>query len=93
MIDYILYKNPTQLDTLYIVQYLYYMGVKLTPRYCIERNHPCWVSELPSIETSNGEKYIGLESCIAFYEENSGIINLLYKSKQFKELNPKYCIK
>lgn len=90
---YILYKNPIQLDTLYIVQYLYYMGVNLIPKNCIERNHPSWVSELPSIETSNGERYIGLESCIAFYEKTSGINNLYSKSTLFKELNPKYCIR
>jgi hypothetical protein len=93
MIIYILYKNPIQLDTLYIVQYLYYMGVNLIPKNCIERNHPNWVSEFPSIETSNGDKYIGLESCIAFYEKHSGMTNLYNKSKEFKEFNPKYCIR
>ena len=93
MINYVLYKNPIQLDTLYIVKYLYYNEIKLIPKYCIERNHPSWVIVFPSIETDEGERYIGLESCIAFYEKTSGINNLYSKSTLFKELNPKYCIR
>jgi hypothetical protein len=51
MISYILYKKPIQLETLYIVQYLYYLRIICIPKCCIERNYPIWVNDLPSIET------------------------------------------
>lgn len=43
MISYVLYKKPIQYDTLYIVQYLHYLGINIVPTCCIERNHPEWV--------------------------------------------------
>lgn len=91
---YILYKNPIQLDTLFIVQYLDSLNITLTPEYCIERNHPQQVSVLPSIYDSTNDKwYIGFQQCIVFYEKESKIDNILFKSVQFKEKNPDYRIK
>jgi len=91
--EYILYKNPIQYDTLYIVQYLHYLGIILKPQYCIERNYPSWVTSLPSIYVSNNDKkYIGLEECIKFFQQESGVNNVLYKSNEFKKLNPEYRI-
>ena len=86
---YILYKNPIQLETLAIVQYLHSIGCDVRPFTCIERNHPDWVTELPSIET-NSKKYIGLNQCISFYEEISNFKNLLSIALQFKNNNPDY---
>lgn len=96
MTSYILYKNPIQYDTLYIVQYLHYLGINIIPTCCIERNHPSWVNELPSIETISKEKekerYVGLNECISFFEKITGIENLYEKSQIFKKLNPEYRI-
>jgi hypothetical protein len=85
--NYILYKNPIQLDTLYIVQYLYYLGYIFIPKFCIEENFPQWVTELPSIEYKN-RKYIGYNRVMQFYEEQSRVKNLLYKALQnFVKIN------
>lgn len=90
--QYTLYKNPVQLDTLSIVQYLHFCGQRVTPTCCIERNHPSWVTQLPSIETSVGDRYIGLEQCTLFYEAVSGKSNLLNEASVFKTNNPHYRI-
>lgn len=96
MISYILYKNPIQYDTLYIVQYLHYLGINMIPMCCIERNYPDWVNEMPSIEVvcndGYNNRYIGLNECISFYEKNSNVENLYNKSYEFKRLNPEYRI-
>lgn len=83
--NYILYKNPIQLDTLAIVQYLHSCGCHAQPKYCIERGHPAWVTELPSIETDGGQRYVGLDQCIQFYEHVSGRSDLLKDALAFKE--------
>jgi hypothetical protein len=88
---YILYKHPIQKDTLAIVQYLHARGILLLPLVCIERNHPDWVTELPSIETEHS-RYKGLKECIEFYEQQSGICGILALAKEFKEQKPEYCI-
>jgi hypothetical protein len=92
MISYILYKNPIQTDTLNIVQYLYFLGIPIIPKHCIERNHPNWAFSLPSIETETNDKYIGFDECIKFYEKESGIDNLYYKALIFKINNPSFRI-
>jgi hypothetical protein len=92
MNTYILYKNPIQLDTLHIVQYLHSIGINIIPKYCIERNHPEWVTELPSIETSTGQKYIGMDSCIHFYTRGSNIENIVEKTEIFIKKHPEYRI-
>lgn len=92
MDTYILYKNPIQLDTLYIVQYLHSIGINIIPKYCIERNHPKWATELPSIETKNGQKYIGINACIHFYTQISNIENIMEETQKFKKKNPEYRI-
>jgi hypothetical protein len=85
LMNYILYKNPIQLDTLAIVQYLHSLGCNAQPRLCIERGHPAWVTELPSIETSGGQRYIGFDQCIQFYESLSGRSDLLADALAFKD--------
>lgn len=89
---YILYKNPIQLETLYIVQYLHYNKINLLPQSIIERNHPQFISQLPSI-VHNNKLYSGLDEVVKFYEDYSGINNLLEKANKFKKQNPKYAIK
>lgn len=91
--EYILFKQPIQYETLSIVQYLHSVGRTILPKYCIERNHPEWITELPSIfvpETS--EHYSGLERCVCFFEEESGMKGLLEESKRFKQKYPNYRI-
>lgn len=89
---YTLYKNPVQLDTLYIVQYLHYNKINFQPSIIIERNHPQFITELPSIEYNN-RIYTGLIEVISLYETISGINNILEKALEFKKQNPKYTIK
>lgn len=91
-IMYTLYKNPIQLDTLYIVQFLHSIGINFQPSLVIERNYPSFVTDLPTI-VHNNMIYSGIEKVISFYEQNSGITNLLEKAKEFKMQNPKYTIK
>lgn len=88
-INYILYKEPVSLDTLYIVQYLHAHGIKLVPKFIIERNHG--VKVLPTIVCGNNI-YSGLQEVIGFYEQISGITDILTKSREWKELNPDYRI-
>lgn len=90
--EYILYKHPVQLDTLFVVQYLHHLGYDILPEYCIERNHPSWATDLPSIETIQGDRYIGLDECISFYETQTNQTDLLQRSSAFKQSNPNYRI-
>ena len=92
MVHYILYKAPIHLETIHIVQYLHSLGINIWPQYCIERNHPAWVSSLPTIETADGTRYIGLDACIQFFESETGIHDLLQKATEFKRINPEYRI-
>jgi hypothetical protein len=87
---YILYKNPIQQNTLAVVQYLHSRGQELLPAVCIERLHPDWATELPSIETGDGERFVGLQRCMEFYERSTGIKNLYHKAMAFNEQNPGY---
>lgn len=87
---YILYKNPVQLDTLAIVHYLFSeKNIDLSPHVIFERNHPNWVSSIPSI-LYDDEKFIGLSECIRFYEKYSGITNLLSTALKWKQSNQNY---
>lgn len=52
-ITYTLYKNPIQLDTLYIVQYLHYNKINFLPSIIIERNYPQFITDLPTIKYNN----------------------------------------
>ena len=88
---YTLYKNPIQPDTLDIVQYLASLGVNLQPSSIIERGHPPEVLPLPSIvDTEKMLLYRGLEGCVQFYEDQSGIQGILQKARLFKAKNPNY---
>lgn len=89
---YILYKKPIQLETLAIVQYLHSINIFFLPDTIIERNHPSFIKELPSIIYKD-KLYSGLEEVITLYESYSNIENLLEKAIEFKEKNPKYTIK
>ena len=89
---YYLYKNPIQLDTLHIVQYLHYKNIKFLPNIIIERNYPPFITHLPTI-IYNKKIYSGLEEVISLYENISGIDNILEKANEFKIQNPKYTIK
>lgn len=89
---YILYKNPIQLETLAIVRYLQYSGKPNIPRYCIEINHPSWVTSLPSVEEYNGTKHVGLDAVVKYYENKSEISDLLKKSEEFSKKFPDFTI-
>ena len=90
--NYILYKNPVQLETLHIVQYLHSQNITFLPNVIIERNYPSYVTELPTI-LYNRKLYIGIDICIKLYETYSGIDNILEKADEFKRLNPTYTIR
>jgi CRISPR/Cas system CMR-associated protein Cmr5 small subunit len=80
---YILYKNPIQLETLNIVQYLYYNNIIFLPNTIIERNYPHFITELPTI-IYNNNIYSGLKQVVSFYETISGIQKLLEKQMNSK---------
>ncbi len=86
--QYILYKNPIQLDTLAVVQYLVMEhGLRVEPLCCVERNHPPWVTALPAIEEGGGQQHVGLYACVQYYERISGISDLLIKATAWKTLH------
>ncbi len=90
MVEYTLYKEPISLDTLAIVQYLHANGIDMQPTYIVERNHnPGY--DLPYIIT-NEKLYNGLNEVVKFYEQNSGITDLLKKSTHWKSFFPNYRI-
>jgi hypothetical protein len=89
---YVLYKNPIQLETLNIVQYLHYNNIIFLPNTIIERNYPHFITELPTI-VYNNNIYSGLTEVVSLYETISGINDLLNKANNFKIQNPKYTIK
>jgi hypothetical protein len=90
--SYILYKNALQLDTLKIVRYLHFNGKSNLPKYVIERSHPEWVTELPSLIEYDGTKHIGKSEVIKYYENKSGIDDILNKANLFSVSNPNYTI-
>lgn len=90
--NYILHKHPIQLETLDIVQYLHHQQINLLPTAIIERNHPPHITDLPSIQTTT-HNYIGLDRVVYWYEQQSGINNILDKANEFKKQNPKYTCK
>jgi hypothetical protein len=94
MHQYTLYKNPIQLDTLAIVQYLHSLGVRADPSRCIERCHPAWVTQLPTIlDHVTFEMFEGLRECERFYERISGRgPGLLLEALAFKAAHPEYRI-
>jgi hypothetical protein len=89
--QYILHKNPVQMDTLAVVQYLHCAGRPCTPFGCVERGHPEWATELPCIETVD-ERCVGLDACVRFWERVSGVAGLMEKALAFKEACPEYRI-
>lgn len=89
---YILHKNPIQLDTLAIVRFLQFSGKPCIPKYCIEINHPSWVTSLPSIEEYNGKRHIGMNEVVKYYESKTGINDLFKKSEEFSKKFPLYTI-
>jgi hypothetical protein len=92
-IEYILYKKPIQLETLYIVQYLHSLGIIFVPNAIFERGIPLEIYKLPSIYDLNENKlYHGLDETIDFYEKKTQINNLLIKSIDFHDKNPNYKI-
>lgn len=89
----ILFKNPIQYDTLYIVRYLHSLGFHdSVPNHIIERNHPTYIKELPTLSVEH-RYYIGIENIIKYYENKYKINNLLDKSIKFNEENPDYKIR
>jgi hypothetical protein len=93
MYRHIIYKNPVQLDTLAIMQYMHSQGIDMKPLQIIERQYPYWVTQLPSIyDVDNSQQLVGFENCVQYYERVSGISDLLNKATEFKACNPTYRI-
>jgi hypothetical protein len=89
---YILYKNPVQLDTLAVVQYLHFMGhTDLLPQSIFERCFPGEISQLPAVyDTRDHRLYLGIDEVISFFETRSRVTDLLRKALEFKHQNPHY---
>lgn len=91
--NYILYKEPIELRLLCIVRYLHNINIKGRPKYCIERNYPEEILQLPTIYCINDEKYYqGLDECIKYYMDKTNIKDLYLKSQLFMKNNPNYRI-
>ena len=91
---YTLFKNPIELDTLYIVQYLHSLGINMVPIIIIERSHPATVVELPCIfDHVSGSYHNGLKACVHYYEKKSDESSLLERAHAFKLVNPDYRIR
>lgn len=89
---YTLYKNPIQTDTLAIVQYLYHNNIFLLPTVIIEKNHPRNLV-LPAIyDHYCNELFEGIDECVRFYENYTGITQLLDNALSFKAANPDFHI-
>lgn len=89
---YTLYKNPIQMETLAIVQYLYHNNIFILPTVIVERNHPDGII-LPAIyDHKLNTLYEGIDECVKYYEIRSGISNLLENAQMFKEQNPQFRI-
>ena len=78
------------METLAIVQYLQTKGVDLLPAMMLERNHPDWVVETPSILClESNVRFVGLDRCVDYYREAAGADeNLLREAQEWKETNP-----
>lgn len=89
---YVLYKNPIQLDTLAIVQYLHAQGVgNVLPTHCVERSHPAWVVELPAIlDMDTNKRFVGFVECVKYFENMSATTDLVNKAHVFKTVHPTY---
>lgn len=71
---YVLYKEPISPDTLNIVRYLHAQGIDARPASIVERDHPQECRQLPTIyDTKGREWYVGLESCLYFFEKFTGL--------------------
>jgi hypothetical protein len=69
---YVLYKIPVQPETLKVVRWLHAKGVCAQPAQIVGRSYLEWVTDLPSIEViESGKQYVGLRSCLSFYQELS----------------------
>lgn len=68
--NYILYKNPIQLDTLAIIQYVHNINKDVSmPKYIYERNYPLNIKVLPTIYLIDKDKYYeGIDEIIEFYK-------------------------
>lgn len=87
---YVLYKKPVQVDTLAIVRYLFHEhGFDARPSMCIERAHPAWVTELPSImDLDDDSVHVGFEECVKYFEKVSGVGNLAAAAKSIESQMP-----
>ena len=85
---YTLYTQPIQLETLHIVRYLYHLNIHVLPTVVVERGHPRNIL-LPSIYNHDtNELYEGLEECVRFYEQMSGVSDIMNLAKEFHESHP-----
>ncbi len=92
MVRYTLYKEPGECDLFSVIRYLYYIDHPLLPTVIIERGHP-YGMELPAIYDHNANiLHSGLNECVGFYEERTGVPNLLDRAITFKSHNKDFHI-
>ena len=82
-------------DTLQrITKYLYALNIDVRPISIIERSFPKNIDPvtLPTILIENGQMVTGLNAIVDHYEKILGLSDLINKSNQFMNLNPRYQI-
>lgn len=81
-IAYVLYKRPVQPETLLWVRWLFHAcGIDARPSVIVEREHPGWVTSLPSIkDLDDGKTYVGLDACVQFLEHKTGVRDIVERS-------------
>jgi len=91
---YTLYKSDTH-DIWCIVSYLHFIGRgdSVIPTFIINNTYPKWAINLPSIETNDGERFIGLDETIKFYEHYFQVKDVYNKARYFKTRYPSYFVR
>ena len=83
---YVLFIDSVEKTTIEIIRFLDFLDVEAKPALCVEKNYPPTVTTLPSIfDIQSKEWFVGLPSCIDFYQSKTGFRNILYFARKFNQ--------
>jgi len=91
---YHLFQLPTQEELVAVVQYLWSLDIDARPQAVIETGWEDWgVTDLPAIyDVDQDSMYQGLDACMYYYEQATGMDDLLQQALQHKKAHPYYRI-